>query len=745
MRDELTILQHTSCLATKRWYLRPGNAKPQVDDYGKGQTFEAILQEETDFESLACTLKTLLLEPYCYVIRGEPIPGRDLMAVRRLKNAGKDGHQPDFREVPRRWVMFDLDQALRAEDCRGVDLGTAAGCQEAIERLLKALPEPLQKARCFWQLSSSAGFKPGVRGHLWYWLDRPMGERELRRYAELENERAGRRIIDPSVFGTVQPCYTANPIVDQGLLDPVAQRWGIRAGDAVLAIPKTVERQHSYLRKLDCLRDPRCDHLHSPIRDACASYFCARGADAEDQEIKAALRKAVDRSCALRGVEVTRYTDELLAEYVDSGRKFAATSGVVAESLARNSDGSLKGTQENIRAILAGSPEWYNTLAYDLRKEQPFLLQEPPFEEDYKGPFVEYPRPWEDADDKRTVSWLQRSRHGAIVSKATVRDAIDVIARQNSVDEIADWLRSLRGRWDDEPRMDHVLVRCCGVDDSAYARKVSRYFFVQAVARALDRGCKADGVLVFDGDQGLRKSSFFREVFGGLKHFREGIGDIHNVETFKGLCAAWGVEIREMAGISNREQEAVKGFIDKQNDNFRNSYDARPQDHLRGNVFVATTNIAKMLSDPTGGRRYWPVTVGDIDTDAFLEIREQVFAEAVTAYEHGEPWWAERSDTEFLEEQEERYDVDEREQALAEFLAKGVERPGVSAFQRTTKPPKAPCTEITVRQILEWHWSLPIERQGKSQQTAVGTMLRRLGWVQRRARDSSRSRCWVKS
>jgi putative DNA primase/helicase len=56
-------------------------------------------------------------------------------------------------------------------------------------------------------------------------------------------------------------------------------------------------------------------------------------------------------------------------------------------------------------------------------------------------------------------------------------------------------------------------------------------------------------------------------------------------------------------------------------------------------VFIGTTNSKQPLTDPEGNRRFWVVSVGKVDTLGLERVRDQMWAEALYAYNAGEQWW----------------------------------------------------------------------------------------------------------
>ncbi len=60
-------------------------------------------------------------------------------------------------------------------------------------------------------------------------------------------------------------------------------------------------------------------------------------------------------------------------------------------------------------------------------------------------------------------------------------------------------------------------------------------------------------------------------------------------------------------------------------------------------AFCGSTNKDQILTDETGSRRFWIVPIThEIDRQLLAEMRDQLWAEAVCAYDVGEQWWLDR-------------------------------------------------------------------------------------------------------
>lgn len=234
------------------------------------------------------------------------------------------------------------------------------------------------------------------------------------------------------------------------------------------------------------------------------------------------------------------------------------------------------------------------------------------------------------------------------VPRELVWSALELVSRNHGRNPVVDWLRTLR--WDGCPRMDRWLVETCGVEDTDLYRAYSRKWLIGLVARALKPGCKLDTMLVLSGPQGAGKSTLFRawvDIPGLDGLFSDTRFNLRDKDAYLQLYSAWVYEDAELAGSSTADQETKKAFLSSATDRIRPPFGRKVRSYKRHTVVVGTTNETEILRDKTGARRYWVVELDEgakVNVEWVKRWQTQLFAEAVVAYEAGEPWWLEGAD-----------------------------------------------------------------------------------------------------
>ena len=83
-------------------------------------------------------------------------------------------------------------------------------------------------------------------------------------------------------------------------------------------------------------------------------------------------------------------------------------------------------------------------------------------------------------------------------------------------------------------------------------------------------------------------------------------------------------------------------------------------------VFAGTVNHSTYIRDETGGRRFWPITCGQIAVDMLARDRGQLWAEAKTRFDSGAVWWLETTELVPVasDQQIDRYEGDPWEEVI---------------------------------------------------------------------------------
>lgn len=345
--------------------------------------------------------------------------------------------------------------------------------------------------------------------------------------------------------------------------------------------------------------------------------------------------------------------------------------------------------------------------AYDQMLRTPLLMRPVPGKVVLNGEDAFAPRPVQDADVTALQEWAQLAGLESL-SKDTTHQAVDLRAHERGFHPVRDYLNGLR--WDGTPRLETWLHTYLCAEATPYTKGIGTMFLVAMVARVFDPGCKADYMMVLEGPQGVSKSTACA-ILGG-QWFSDSLPDIRSAgkDVAQHLNGRWLVEVAEMSALDKTEAAALKAFITRAVERYRPSYGRKEVVEPRQCVFIGTTNKPAYLRDETGGRRFWPVKVGKVDTDALQRDRDQLFAEAVRRFRDGWAWWPSQGfEVEHIAPQQEaRYEADAWEGLVAEFLHNR--------------------RETTVHQVAKEALFIETPKLGTGEQRRITAILERMGW-----------------
>lgn len=325
---------------------------------------------------------------------------------------------------------------------------------------------------------------------------------------------------------------------------------------------------------------------------------------------------------------------------------------------------------------------------------------------------------WTDLFTGWLTRWFQAWWEFPTLSSERVHEAVMLVAQATPRNVLKTWLESLQ--WDNTPRLHEALSRGFGAAENEYTQKVSECWFISLAARALQPGCKVDTMPVFEGGQGIGKSTALA-ILGG-EFFSEMHEDFGSKDFVLSLKGKWLIEVAEMHAFGKTDVDRLKGIMSTRVDRIRRPYGRTTEEHPRQSVFAGTTNRDDWQQDDTGARRFWPVRCGSIDLAWLRENRCQLFAEAVARFQAGEDWWSVPA-AEAAAEADRRRIEDPWSIAIADWLVPG--------------------RSYTTNQILAGPCGVETKDFTDRNAKRVARVMRLLGWVQTyRREDTGTIRLW---
>lgn len=407
--------------------------------------------------------------------------------------------------------------------------------------------------------------------------------------------------------------------------------------------------------------------------------------------------------------------------------------------LTFNRDNNAEGSLHNLILVMENDERLARLFWLNDSSNQIKLDRDPPWRGGSREEFI-------DSDAYELAAWLQHpDRYRMKCSDDAVLKAVIAVARRYRRHPIREYLAALE--WDGTPRVEKMLTQLFGAADNAYSRRAAQCFMVSAVARVLwtdpkqpSVGAQVDFMLILEGEQGKKKSTALRAIFGS-EWFVETSESPSSKDFYQVIQGAWGVEIGEMDSFSKADVTSVKTAITRRVDKFRAPYERVPRSYRRECVFAGTTNEHQYLRDPTGGRRFLPLRAdGEVRIDAITEQRDQLWAEAVRLFEDGFEFWVLPEGAK--EEQAARYVGDSWEGRVEKWVEKRAD---------LSKYPDRLLMETEVKwattdDLLTHAIGLDTGKHGRPEQMRVAAIMKTLGWESARRRwpDGGREPRWFK-
>lgn len=277
--------------------------------------------------------------------------------------------------------------------------------------------------------------------------------------------------------------------------------------------------------------------------------------------------------------------------------------------------GNIEKTVENLKLFLTEFEEYKDKLKYN-----EFLQQK-----EYNG------RAWDDFDIEHAYALCEKELGYAQHQK--VDTALSEIFSENRYNPVREYIAGLK--WDGVDRMSTLFIDLLDADDTELTRDMTKKWFLAAVKRVFEPGCKFDNILVLQGNQGIGKSTIC-ELLAKTYFNNISIDEIGTKDLVDKLNKTWIAIIDELDNFNKREMASIKTFLSTCQDSTRLAYARTTGMYKRHCVFIGSTNDDTFLRDNTSSveRRFWIVKCNKEKYDSRIkdtmtkEYVDQVWAEA---------------------------------------------------------------------------------------------------------------------
>ncbi len=218
------------------------------------------------------------------------------------------------------------------------------------------------------------------------------------------------------------------------------------------------------------------------------------------------------------------------------------------------------------------------------------------------------------------------------------------------------------------------------------------------------------GVIVFEGAQGKGKGEWIKKLCPIQFVRTEHVLEASSKDSIEQATTRWITELSEIAGTYKRSEiNALKAFILAPYDTYRKAYARNSESVKRKTAFIATSNDSQFLTDKTGNRRWWTVSVQEINYRHKIDM-QQLWAEIKIGMMDGMECYLNEAQMKILNDQNQAFEVVE---PIEEMIVEKLE---------SSNDYDAPLSTTAILNMLG------IENPTKAQATIAGNILMRLNF-----------------
>lgn len=289
------------------------------------------------------------------------------------------------------------------------------------------------------------------------------------------------------------------------------------------------------------------------------------------------------------------------------------------ELLMKDDKGKIINHIDNYLVFLNECPKYKGHIKYNM-----FLQQKELFD-----------KPFED----ETIDVVRNDceRETGLSTKVKFDQALSEVLINNSYNPVIDYFNKLE--WDHKERIGTIFIDLLDADDTVLNKEMTKRWFIAAVKRVYEPGCKFDNMIVLQGNQGIGKSSICELISMNFANTIS-LSEIGNKDLVDKLNKTWIAIIDEMDTFNRKEMSTIKTFLSLGSDSTRLAYGRYTKKFDRKCIFIGSTNDDTFLRDSTSSveRRFWIIRCNKLTMDG--KIREvltqdyidQLWAEAVYLY-----------------------------------------------------------------------------------------------------------------